>query len=193
MARLDSFLRLVVEQHASDLHFHAGVTPLIRHDGELVPLNFRALSEADTQRFLLEILTPEQRDRFEHEQEIDFIYELPDIGRFRANMFRQARGIGSVFRIVPNRLPTIEELYLPPVVKKLTELQNGLVLITGPTGSGKTTTMAALIHEINKQPPHHHHRGSHRVRAHAHPKRDHAEASRPACREFRRGLALEPA
>jgi twitching motility protein PilT len=150
MARLDSFLRLVVEQHASDLHFHSGVTPLIRHDGELVPLNFRALTEADTQRFLLEILTPEQRERFEREQEIDFIYELPDVGRFRANMFRQARGIGSVFRIVPNRLPTIEELYLPPVVKKLTELQNGLVLITGPTGSGKTTTMAALIHEINK-------------------------------------------
>ena len=150
MARLDSFLRLVVEQHASDLHFHAGVTPLIRHDGELVPLNFRALTESDTQRFLLEILTPEQRARFEREQEIDFIYELPEVGRFRANIFRQARGIGSVFRIVPNRLPTIEELYLPSVVKKLTELQNGLVLVTGPTGSGKTTTMAALIHEINK-------------------------------------------
>ena len=150
MARLDSFLRLVVEQHASDLHFHAGVTPLIRHDGDLVPLNFRALSEADTQRFLLEILTPEQRERFDREQEIDFIYELPEVGRFRANMFRQARGIGSVFRIVPNRLPTLEELYLPSVVKKLTELQNGLVLVTGPTGSGKTTTMAALIHEINK-------------------------------------------
>jgi twitching motility protein PilT len=141
---------LVVEQHASDLHFHAGVAPLIRHDGELVPLNFRQLSESDTQRFLLEILTPEQRELFEHEQEIDFIYEIEGVARFRANMFRQARGIGSVFRVVPNRLPTIEELNLPKVVKKLTELQNGLVLITGPTGSGKTTTMAALIHEINK-------------------------------------------
>jgi twitching motility protein PilT len=150
VARLDSFLRLVVEQHASDLHFHSGVTPLIRHDGDLVPLNFRALSEADTRKFLLEILSPEQRERFERDREIDFIYELPDIGRFRANMFQQARGIGSVFRIVPNRLPTIEELYLPPVVKKLTQLQNGLVLITGPTGSGKTTTLAALVHEINK-------------------------------------------
>ncbi len=150
MARLDSFLRLVVEQHASDLHFHSGVTPLIRHDGDLVPLNFRALSDADTRRFLLEILTPEQREVFEREQELDFIYELPESGRFRANMFQQARGIGSVFRIVPNRLPTIEELNLPPVVKKLTELQNGLVLITGPTGSGKTTTLAALVHEINK-------------------------------------------
>jgi twitching motility protein PilT len=143
-------LRLVVEQHASDLHFHSGVTPLIRHDGDLVPLNFRALSDADTRRFLLEILTPEQREVFEREQELDFIYELPESGRFRANMFQQARGIGSVFRIVPNRLPTIEELNLPPVVKKLTELQNGLVLITGPTGSGKTTTLAALVHEINK-------------------------------------------
>ena len=150
MARLDSFLRLVVEQHASDLHFHAGVAPLIRHDGELVPLDFRQLSESDTQRFLLEILTPEQRELFEREQEIDFIYDIEGVARFRANMFRQARGIGSVFRIVPNRLPTIEELNLPKVAGKLTELQNGLVLITGPTGSGKTTTMAALIHEINK-------------------------------------------
>jgi twitching motility protein PilT len=150
MARLDSFLRLVVEQQASDLHFHAGVTPLIRHDGDLVPLNFRALSDSDTRRFLLEILTTEQRAAFERDQEIDFIYELPNIARFRANMFQQARGIGSVFRIVPNHLPTVEELHLPPVVKKLTRLQNGLVLITGPTGSGKTTTMAALVHEINK-------------------------------------------
>jgi twitching motility protein PilT len=150
VARLDSFLRLVVEQHASDLHFHSGVTPLIRHDGDLVPLNFRALSESDTRRFLLEILTPEQREQFERDREIDFIYELAGAGRFRANMFQQARGIGSVFRIVPNRLPTIEELSLPPVVKKLTQLQNGLVLITGPTGSGKTTTLAALVHEINK-------------------------------------------
>jgi twitching motility protein PilT len=150
VARLDSFLRLVVEQHASDLHFHSGVTPLIRHDGDLVPLNFRTLAEGDTRRFLLEILTPEQRETFERERELDFIYELPESGRFRANMFQQARGIGSVFRIVPNRLPTIEELNLPPVVKKLTGLQNGLVLITGPTGSGKTTTLAALVHEINK-------------------------------------------
>jgi len=140
----------VVEQQASDLHFHSGVTPLIRHDGDLVPLNFRTLSESDTRRFLLEILTPEQRECFERDQEIDFIYELANVGRFRANLFQQARGIGSVFRIVPNRLPTVEELYLPPVVKKLTRLQNGLVLITGPTGSGKTTTMAALVHEINK-------------------------------------------
>ena len=150
MARLDSFLRLVVEQKASDLHFHSGVVPLIRHDGDLVPLNFRALSEKDARTFLLEILTPEQRAVFDRDQELDFIYQIPEVGRFRANMFQQARGIGSVFRIIPNRLPTIEELSLPPVVKKLTELQNGLVLITGPTGSGKTTTLAALVHEINK-------------------------------------------
>ncbi len=150
MARLDSFLRLVVEQHASDLHFHSGVTPLIRHDGDLVPLNFRVLGEADTRRFLLEILTSEQRERFEREREIDFIYELENVGRFRANVFQQARGVGSVFRVVPTRLPTIEELSLPSVVNKLTRLQNGLVLITGPTGSGKSTTLAALVHEINK-------------------------------------------
>ena len=150
MARLDSFLRLVVEQKASDLHFHAGVSPIIRHDGDLVSLNFRVLSEADARKFLLEILTPQQRERFEAEQELDFIYELEGAGRFRANIFQQTRGIGSVFRIVPNRLPTLEELNLPAVVKKFTQLQNGLVLVTGPTGSGKTTTLAAIIHEINK-------------------------------------------
>src|SRR5512141_2628656 len=83
MARLDSFLRLVVEQHASDLHFHAGVSPIIRHDGDLVSLNFRVLTESDARKFLLEILTPQQRERFETEQEIDFIYELEGVGRFR--------------------------------------------------------------------------------------------------------------
>jgi twitching motility protein PilT len=150
MARIDSFLRLVVEQHASDLHFHAGTTPLIRHDGDLVPLNFRALSEHDSRRFLLEILTPEQREVLDRDQEIDLIYELGDIGRFRCNLFQQSRGMGAVFRIIPNRMPTIDELRLPPSVRKLTQLQNGLVLITGPTGSGKSTTLAAIVNEINK-------------------------------------------
>ncbi len=150
MARLDSFLRLVVEQHASDLHFHAGTAPLIRHDGDLLPLNFRTLSDADTRRFLLEILTPEQRVLLERDQEIDLIYDLPDVGRFRVNLFQQVRGMGAVFRVIPNRLPTLDELKMPPVVKTLCQLQNGLVLVTGPTGSGKTTTLAAIVNEINK-------------------------------------------
>jgi twitching motility protein PilT len=149
MARLDSFLRLVVEQQASDLHFHAGNVPIIRHDGDLVNLPFRSLSADETRRFLLEIMTPEQREAFEREQELDFAYVIEGLARFRVNAFTQSRGPGAVFRIIPSRLPTVDELKLPGVLKKLGTGTNGLVLVTGPTGSGKTTTLAAIINEIN--------------------------------------------
>ena len=150
MARLDSFLRLVVEQSASDLHFHAGVVPIIRHDGDLVPLPFRPVSDLECHRFVLEILNPEQRAVFEREQELDFVYALPGYGRFRTNVFTQARGIGAVFRVIPPVIPDFDSLHLPKVLKKLAESANGLVLVTGPTGSGKTTTLAALVDYINR-------------------------------------------
>jgi twitching motility protein PilT len=150
MARLDSFLRLVVDQGASDLHFHAGNVPLIRHDNDMVALPFRELSEIEAERFILEIMTPQLRAQFERDQDIDFIYELEGVSRFRTNAFVQRNGLSAVFRIIPNKLPTIDELYLPSSIKKLTKLNNGLVLITGPTGSGKTTTLAALVGEINR-------------------------------------------
>jgi twitching motility protein PilT len=150
MARLDSFLRLIVDQKASDLHFHSGREPLIRHNGDILPLNFRPLSESETRRFLLEILTPKQREQFEAEQEIDFLYDLAEIGRFRCNLFLKCGGLGAVFRVIPNRLPTIDELDLPPAVRQLCKMQNGLILVTGPTGSGKTTTLAAIVNEINQ-------------------------------------------
>lgn len=149
MARIDSFLRLVVEQKASDLHFHAGNVPIIRHDGDLVPLPFRSLSDEEARRFLLEIMTPEQRAVFERDRELDLAYVLEGTGRFRVNVFMQSRGVGAVFRIIPERLPTIDELRLPPAMRKLANQANGLVLITGPTGSGKSTTLAAVINEIN--------------------------------------------
>jgi twitching motility protein PilT len=150
VARIDSFLRLVVEQQASDLHFHAGNVPLIRYGGDLVPLHFRSLSEAEAKRFLLEIMTPAQREELDSEQEIDFAYELPGVARFRAHVFHQSLGLGGVFRIVPARLFTLEELRLPAAVRKLANAANGLVLVTGPTGSGKTTTLSAIVHEINR-------------------------------------------
>ena len=150
MARLDSFLRLVVEQGASDLHFDAGKVPVIRHHGELVALPFRPLSEIETRRFLFEILTPEERAAFETNQELDLLYALPQVGRFRANIFVQSHGLGSVFRIIPDRAPDLDALGFPPVVRQLCGLMSGLVLIGGPTGSGKTTTLAAIVHEINK-------------------------------------------
>ncbi|NQW63541.1 MAG: PilT/PilU family type 4a pilus ATPase [Deltaproteobacteria bacterium] len=155
MARLDSFLRLVVEQAASDLHFSAGTVPTIRHDGDLLRLPFRTMSETETRRFLLEILTPEQRTRFAAQNEFDFVYALEGIGRFRANYFQQARGMGAVFRIIPDTIPSVADLGLPPAVKKLTEIANGLCLVTGPTGAGKTTTLAAIVSEINRTQPRH--------------------------------------
>jgi twitching motility protein PilT len=149
MARIDSFLRLVVEQAASDLHFAAGHVPTIRHDGELVRLPYREITEQESKRFVYEILTAEQREALEARNELDLIYEIPGIGRYRTNCFVQCKGVSAVFRIIPSSVPTIESLSLPKSVRRLTTLSNGLVLVTGPTGSGKTTTLAALIHEIN--------------------------------------------
>ena len=150
MARIDSFLRLVTEQHASDLHFSAGSIPTIRYAGDLLPLPFRPLGEAEARRFLMEILSDEQKSRFAVEQELDFVYSLPDVGRFRTNYYNHVSGIGSVFRIIPGRVPTIDELGLPEVLHELTKAPNGMVLITGPTGAGKTTTLAAIFQEINQ-------------------------------------------
>ncbi len=150
MARIDSFLRVVVDQNASDLHFHAGSVPIIRYLGDLVPLPYRVLGEDETARFLTEILTSEQKALFEETREIDFAYLLPGVGRFRVNIFTQARGLGAVFRVIPAKLATMGDLRLPKALWKLTELTNGLVLVTGPTGSGKTTTLAAMIDEINR-------------------------------------------
>lgn len=150
MARLDSFLELVAAQGASDLHFCAGTPPTIRHDGELMKLPFRSMSDAEARRFLYEVLSPSQRARFEADLELDFVYSIPHLGRFRANYFVQSRGVGAVFRVIPNSVPTLEQLELPPSVGKLIQHSNGLVLVTGPTGSGKTTTLAAMVHEINR-------------------------------------------
>lgn len=155
MPRLDSFLRLVVEQQASDLHLHAGYVPVIRHDGDLVDVPFRQLSRDETERFLGEIMTDAQRDLLLAERQVDFLYDLPGTGRFRASVFQQSRGLGSVFRVIPDRPFTLEQLLMPPAVRKLTRLSNGLVIVTGPTGSGKTTTLAAMVDEINRNQQRH--------------------------------------
>lgn len=155
MARIDSFLRLVAEQKASDLHLHSGAPPTIRFDGELLALPFRTLSDLETRRFLEEILTKEQSDILSRQGQVDIIYSLPRVGRFRGSVFEQVEGRSAVFRVIPNAIPTIADLGLPPSVEKLGNLQNGLVLLTGPTGSGKTTTLAALVRQINESSARH--------------------------------------
>lgn len=149
MARLDSFLQLVVQQRASDLHLRAGSVPIVRHCGDLVPLPFRVLSEEEAQRLLTEIMSPAQAEAFGSGQEVDFAYGLEGVGRFRVHAFAHCRGPGAVIRVIPMKVPTVDELGLPAAVKQLAHQGGGLVLVTGPTGSGKSTTMASLIHEIN--------------------------------------------
>jgi twitching motility protein PilT len=149
MARIDSFLRLVVEQQASDLHMHAGSVPIIRHDGDLIPLPFRKLSAEEARRFLIEILTPEQVAIFDEQQDLDFAYAIENFGRFRANVMIQASGMSGVFRVIPEKIPTLDGIGMPPIAKKLADMSNGLVLITGPTGCGKTTTLAAVVNYVN--------------------------------------------
>ena len=146
MARLDSFLRLVTEQNASDLHFCAGAVPTIRHTATRAAA-FRKLTETEVRRFLVEILDDDQRERFENNSDLDFVYELDDIERFRCNFFRQAR-----WSAVPDHpsVPTLDDLGMPASMRRLCQLKNGLVLVTGPTGAGKTTTLAALVDEINR-------------------------------------------
>jgi twitching motility protein PilT len=150
MAQIDSFLRQVALQRASDFHISAGNVPLIRYDGELMPIDFRPVTETELKRWLFEILTPEQQAKYERELNIDFVYALEGVARFRANVFQQSRGMAAVFRVVHYQVPTLDDLCFPVAVRKLTQLPNGLVLVTGPTGSGKTTTLAAMVHEINR-------------------------------------------
>jgi twitching motility protein PilT len=155
VARLDSFLRLVSEQQVSDLHFHAGSVPIVRYNGELLPLPFRVLSELEARRFLFEVLTPSQQHELQETHELDFTYELADVGRFRGSAMLQRNGFGVVFRVIPRRVPTLDELWMPPSVKRLTRLTSGLLLVTGPTGCGKTTTLAAMVDEINTRSQRH--------------------------------------
>lgn len=150
MARLDTFLHLAADQRASDLHFHAGKPPMVRYNGDLLPLPFRVLSEEEAHRIVDEFLTPEQREELERDREVDFAYVLEGVGRFRANVFVQSAGVGAVFRVIPPRIPALEDLLLPPALGALVQHNRGLVLVTGPTGSGKTTTLAAMIHELNR-------------------------------------------
>jgi twitching motility protein PilT len=155
MPKIDPFLKLLVQHDGSDLHLSCGGPPVLRVHGHLQRAQFRDLLEADLMLLLGEILTPAQMDRYNATHDLDFAYEIPGLARFRGNFFRQHRGPGAVFRIIPSRIPTADEINLPDAVRQFTRLNKGLVLVTGPTGSGKSTTLAAMIDLINQTRPDH--------------------------------------
>ena len=150
MAKIDTFFTEMKEQGASDLHIVVGFPPLLRLNGELVPLVRHPVLTAETSRELLfEILSSGQQAKVEKNRDFDMAYELEGIGRFRCNILYQHRGIGGVFRIIPTKILTIEQLKLPDIVRSIAAFTRGLVLVTGPTGSGKSTTLAAIVDYIN--------------------------------------------
>src|SRR5690606_12363540 len=133
------------EKGASDLHITAGQAPLLRIDGSIIPLKLAPLTPAQTRALLYDVLTPAQRQAFERDKELDFAFELKKVARFRGNCFVQQGSIGGVFRFIPTQIRTFEELGLPPILGELCNRNKGLILVTGATGSGKSTTMAAMI------------------------------------------------
>jgi twitching motility protein PilT len=155
MAQIDQFLRLMVQQKGSDLHLTVGSPPIIRQHGELTRVKFRDLSASDMQALVYEIMTPAQRTLFEETNDVDFAYEIADVARFRVNVFRQRKGMGSVMRTIPSKVLSADDLGLPEGIRRFCKLNKGLVLVTGPTGSGKSTTLAAMIDLINNTRPDH--------------------------------------
>ncbi len=148
---LDELLVQVVERNASDLHICAGVPPVLRVDGDLRPLNYERLTPEDTQRLVYDIMTDEHIHRFESTLELDMSYSLKNSARFRVNVYRDKGSVAAAFRLIPSRIPTIEELHLPAILKDLSRKPRGLILVTGPTGSGKSTTLASMVNQINTE------------------------------------------
>jgi twitching motility protein PilT len=149
MARIDALFKLMNDKGASDLHLSTGAPPIFRLRGEMERQNYKSLSHDELSAILFEILTQKQRETFEEHHDLDFAYTVPGLARFRGNLMMQHRGIAAVFRIIPSKILSADELGLPEGVKNLTLLKKGLVLVTGPTGSGKSTTLAAMIDLIN--------------------------------------------
>lgn len=153
---LKQLLEISVKQKASDLHLSPGLPPMLRINGDLEPIkDAPALDAQATHDLVYSVLDEKHRKEFEKFLEIDFAHDLPEVSIFRVNAFHQKNGIAAVFRLIAENPPTLEELKLPPVFKELLELQNGLILLTGPTGSGKSTTLAAMINYINVNHPYH--------------------------------------
>ncbi|HKZ17794.1 MAG TPA: type IV pilus twitching motility protein PilT [Geobacteraceae bacterium] len=149
MARIDGLFKMMKEQGASDLHLSSGCPPIFRLHGEMVRLNIKTLVHEEIKALIFEILNEQQKTQFEEKRDLDFAYSIPELARFRGNVLMQHKGIAAVFRMIPSKILSADELNLSEGVRKMTMLKKGLVLVTGPTGSGKSTTLAAMIDLIN--------------------------------------------
>ncbi len=150
MAYLDQFLTVIVEQGGSDLHIGEGQPPKMRRHGDIMPIRSEAISREEAAKMLSEVCREHNWQIFEDRGDLDFAYEMDRYSRFRCNYLKQTHGYGAVFRLIPTKIATLEELGIPLVAKEFAHLRGGLVLVTGPTGSGKSTTLAALVDYINQ-------------------------------------------
>ncbi|MCF8090356.1 MAG: PilT/PilU family type 4a pilus ATPase, partial [Desulfotignum sp.] len=150
MAQIDAFFKLMHDQGASDLHLSAGQQPALRLNGDIERIKYDRLTSDKLRAMLYEITSQEKIKVFEETGDVDFGYEIPGLARYRANYFMQKNGLSAVFREIPSNILTAEQLGLPSVISKLADLPRGLVLVTGPTGSGKSTTLAAIIDQANR-------------------------------------------
>ncbi len=148
--RIDRFFKLMTDRGASDLHFSVGRPPIFRQSGRIEPIRYRTLEASDFEGLVKPITPPEVWAIYERTGDADFAYEIPGVSRFRANLFRQERGPGAVFRVIPTKLMRLEQLGMPRSLSRVPRLRSGLFLVTGPTGSGKSTTLSAIINQMNE-------------------------------------------
>ncbi|MFA5779033.1 MAG: type IV pilus twitching motility protein PilT [Elusimicrobiota bacterium] len=150
MLSMDELLKLVMQKNASDLHLTVGAAPTLRVDGEMSPTHFEKLTPDVCQRLIYSLLTDKQKEKFETNNELDLSFGIKGVGRIRMNVFRQRNAVAAALRLIPEKILTFEELGLPAVIYDITRLQKGLVLVTGPTGCGKSTTLASIINFLNE-------------------------------------------
>jgi twitching motility protein PilT len=150
LARIDAFLKLGTQQGCSDVHLAVGVPPMLRMHGDLMPIKFRDLRPGELEGYITEILSRTQTEVLGKGNDVDFSYVSADGGRFRVNVFRKETGMGATFRSIPQEVPTLEKLALPPIITKLCDFHQGMILVTGSTGTGKSTTLAAMIDHLNQ-------------------------------------------
>jgi twitching motility protein PilT len=149
-AHIDEILMMAVERKASDIHLTTGLPPMVRIDGEIVALPYTVMEAMDTRRLVYDVLSDEQLSKYEQTHELDFAYSLKGVGRFRFNAYMQRNSVAGALRSIPTKIPSFDTLGLPSVIRELSKRSSGLILVTGPTGSGKSTTIATMIDDINE-------------------------------------------